>query len=43
MQKDRWKGASGNAWVELQAVTDQLMAGLVPPLVEGTDRLPDWR
>jgi len=35
MQKDRWKGASGNAWVELQAVTDQLMAGLVPPLVEG--------
>ena len=35
MQKDRWKGASGNAWVELQAVTDQMMAGLVPPLVEG--------
>ena len=35
MQKDRWKGPSGNAWVELQAVTDQVMAGLVPPLVEG--------
>ena len=35
MQKDRWKGASGSAWVELQAVTDQVMAGLVPPLVDG--------
>jgi SAM-dependent methyltransferase len=35
MQKDRWKGASGKAWAELQAVTDEVMAGLVPPLVEG--------
>ncbi len=35
MEKERWKGARGNAWVELQAVTDRVMAGLVPPLVEG--------
>jgi SAM-dependent methyltransferase len=34
-QKERWKGAGGNAWVELQALMDQVMAGLVPPLVDG--------
>jgi SAM-dependent methyltransferase len=35
MQKERWKGASGNAWVELQAVMDPVMEGFIPPLVEG--------
>ena len=33
--QERWKGAGGNAWVELQAVTDEVMAGFIPPLVEG--------
>ncbi|MBE2318894.1 class I SAM-dependent methyltransferase [Solirubrobacter sp. CPCC 204708] len=35
MQKERWKGAGGNAWVELQALTDRVMTGFVPPLVDG--------
>jgi SAM-dependent methyltransferase len=34
-QRERWKGAGGNAWVELQALTDELMAPLVAPLVDG--------
>lgn len=34
-QRERWKGAGGNAWVELQSVTDTVMAGFIPPLLDG--------
>jgi len=34
-QKTRWNTVGGNAWVELQAVTDQGLAPFIPPLLEG--------
>jgi SAM-dependent methyltransferase len=36
-QKTRWNTVGGNAWVELQALTDQSLAPLIPPLLEGID------
>src|SRR5687768_16521415 len=36
-QKTRWKTTGGNAWVELQAVTDRALAPFIAPLLDGVD------
>ncbi len=35
MQKERWNGVAGNAWVQLQAMTDRVLEPFVAPLVDG--------